>query len=468
MICASAFSAEFFVATNGSNLASGSITNPWSIDRVFTNSHPSGVSAGDTIWFRGGTYNTTSGDAVGFQCNVLGASGNPITLRNYSNEVVIINGKNPDRTPLTFGGGYIKFWGFEVTADTGITGYADGLDLATLHDAEIINCVVHDTLGVGVGWLDNAYNVNIYGLISYYNGRQTNTANHGYTIYGQNAAGRSRKYIRNTATFMEWGNYSIHLYGQSDNSHDITVDSWAGLQNVAFSGQFGNIQPGIVLTNNFLYISTNAQAGGTVGANFGYAGFGNGTVNLDLRGNVIITKSTTANEIYFQSPTTTPTISGNIFFGDVNPSSFSSTYTNNQWYSAGSTGPVSVVRIHPNAHEPGRANVAVWNQTRASSVSTTLDGIGLTSGQTFYIRDLQNYKTRIATNVYSSGSSYSLAMSLTNVSAPIVLPADRSYPVHTDREVGLFLIEPSQVITAPGALQSISASAVNAGSVVKL
>src|SRR5690606_19111477 len=67
---------------------------------------------GDTIWLRGGTY-------VGrFDSRLAGTASQPIIVRNYNNERVILDGYragNPDEAILLVGGGgHTWFWGLEV------------------------------------------------------------------------------------------------------------------------------------------------------------------------------------------------------------------------------------------------------------------------------------------------------------------------------------------------------------------
>jgi len=53
--------------------------------------------------------------------------------------------------------------------------------------------------------------------------------------------------------------------------------------------------------------------------------------------------------------------------------------------------PPMKVWVRPNAYEPGRANVVVYQGGSASSASVDLTGIGLQSGQAWEIRNAQNF-----------------------------------------------------------------------------
>ena len=76
------FGRTYYVATNGTDAASGTIDAPWrTLARAGT-----GLQAGDTVYVRGGTYSER------FVPSNSGASGNPIVYRAYPGELVIING----------------------------------------------------------------------------------------------------------------------------------------------------------------------------------------------------------------------------------------------------------------------------------------------------------------------------------------------------------------------------------------
>ena len=81
----SAFGADYYVATNGSDSASGTLGAPWqTIQKAATV-----MTAGDTCTIRGGTYRETVTPANS------GTSGNPITYQAYSGETVVITGLEP-------------------------------------------------------------------------------------------------------------------------------------------------------------------------------------------------------------------------------------------------------------------------------------------------------------------------------------------------------------------------------------
>ena len=78
----SANAANYYVATNESDSQAGTLALPY-----LTIQHGSNqLSAGDTLFIRGGTY---------FEkifCNASGTLGNSVTITNYQNEEVIVDG----------------------------------------------------------------------------------------------------------------------------------------------------------------------------------------------------------------------------------------------------------------------------------------------------------------------------------------------------------------------------------------
>jgi uncharacterized repeat protein (TIGR02059 family) len=84
--------ATYYVATNGSDSNSGTITSPWLTWQKGFNA----LSAGDVLYIRGGTYTGLLGSYSGtyFGVRVIGKKGtssNPITVSAYQGEVPILN-----------------------------------------------------------------------------------------------------------------------------------------------------------------------------------------------------------------------------------------------------------------------------------------------------------------------------------------------------------------------------------------
>src|SRR5262249_53589074 len=60
------------------------------------------------------------------------------------------------------------------------------------------------------------------------------------------------------------------------------------------------------------------------------------------------------------------------------------------------------VFVRPNQYEAGRAHIAVYNFDNTSNVSVNLSGIGLGNGDTYEIRDVQNwFGSPVVTGTYN-------------------------------------------------------------------
>lgn len=92
----SAFCATYYVAPTGSDSAAGSLSAPYKSIQVAVNK----VSAGDTIYLRGGTYSPTTN----IQVTKSGTSSSRITLAAYQSEVPIVDGEALTGTPAELGG----------------------------------------------------------------------------------------------------------------------------------------------------------------------------------------------------------------------------------------------------------------------------------------------------------------------------------------------------------------------------
>lgn len=90
----SANAADYYVATNGSDTSSGTLTQPWKTVQKAANT----LVAGDTAYIRGGTYNEYD---IKFANS--GALGNPITIKRYPGETAIIDGGFTSGSGLSWG-----------------------------------------------------------------------------------------------------------------------------------------------------------------------------------------------------------------------------------------------------------------------------------------------------------------------------------------------------------------------------
>lgn len=91
-----AHAAEYYAATTGSPSGTGSIGNPWDLQTALIAGAPTGtVQPGDTVWVRGGVY------LVPFTVHLKGTPAQPIVVRNYPGERVLLDRQYSQCDPST-------------------------------------------------------------------------------------------------------------------------------------------------------------------------------------------------------------------------------------------------------------------------------------------------------------------------------------------------------------------------------
>ncbi|HEY2953280.1 MAG TPA: putative Ig domain-containing protein, partial [Verrucomicrobiae bacterium] len=124
------------------------------------------------------------------------------------------------------------------------------------------------------------------------------------------------------------------------------------------------------------------------------------------------------------------------------------------------------VFVRPNQYERGRAHVAVFNWALQPAVAVDLSAAGLNVGESYEIRDGQNYFGRpVASGAYD-GSPVTLPMNLTEA-PPLVGNVTHILNRHTGTDFGVFVVVPVPAAAGPNTppvLASITNRVVHAGS----
>jgi hypothetical protein len=407
---------NWYAAPSGTSSGSGSIASPWDLDTAETEP----LQPGDTLWLRGGTYESSSTGGYNFVFN--GSATAPIIIRNYNNERVTIDGTAREFS-LSVNGSYIWVWGLEFedlhpngrTVSVPGSGNQDQIQLGygpSIYgpNNKFINCIVHNT-AQGFSGYAAAPNLEVYGSLSYYNGYIAPDRNHGHGVYMQNTTGT--KLIADNIV-GDNADEGIQVYGNSGPLIGITLQgntayntwSWPTpnyqaniimggggavygnsiLQNMSFftlSQQYGSIDIGQYTGSYDIDVEQNVFVGGldTVaveGVNSPFTFVKNTMVNLPTGYN-----STVQEQIVFGQ------------YSDQNTSGY--TWDNNAYYGTnlfyggvyngtslanGSTEPFSVwstsafdnhstftpalptgkwIYVRPNKYETKRANITVYN-----------------------------------------------------------------------------------------------------------
>ena len=359
---ATAGAADFYVSPGGGPNGDGTRGAPWDIATALA--QPRAVRPGDTIWLRGGTYRGT------FTSRLTGSAAAPIKVRQHPGERATLSGSTIADVPtLTLNGSHAWYMGFEVTnANTKrvfgkgekVT-FGDGL-FVNGTNLKVINLAIHDN-SQGVGFWGKAADSELYGNLIYFNGFVAPDRGHGHGIYTQNETGM--KWIKDNILFLGFAG-GMHIYGSSKaglNNFHVTGNTFfqqgglhegtrsfvmggttgsSGLNNLRFSGNYG-------------YDSGKGSAGG----NLGYYSPCQAVTFTDnhLSGY----RKTSVVGLGDRCDKTAVTMKGNLLHGAGVRNFGPPDFPDNAYFLKGARPGGTKVFIRPNAYEPGRANITIFN-----------------------------------------------------------------------------------------------------------
>ena len=335
LVAAAPAAPEHFAAPEGKPENPGTKESPWDLATALSGAKK--IEPGATIWVRGGTYTGK------FQVKLAGSEAAPIVVRAWPGERArILNSGIDVVEPST----YVWLRDLEIAGDgpvekrkTQVKGSwpsdmpgTGGLTVHAGKGCKFINLVIHDNILGGVGWWVGSTDSEMHGCLIYNNGWWAPDRTHGHCIYVQNKDGI--KTISNCIlTVPDWGGaYSMHAYG----SGKAYVDNFVIEDNIAYErGPFlvggGRPSRNIVVRRNYLH---------RVGMQVGYTAPEN--EDCEVRDNVItggglsVTKYKKAVK------------EGNVI-----------------------NGAEARAVLIPNAYDPGRGHVAIYNPAKAAEA--TLD-----------------------------------------------------------------------------------------------
>ncbi len=263
--------ADYYVSTEGNDdTGNGSIDNPW---RTPAYGASQLTSAGDTLYIRAGTYNVTGAtwNTSTIYPRANGTSAARITIRNYPDETVTLDGGSAPTNGIIGIGGYdyitikgliikgqvkLMYGDHAILEDcdvsvggdsyTGDTGFGDVIFLAETTGSIIRNCRIHDntvqredrlnsplimeysttdltieycdiynSVGCGIRFKDNPENVtvrycHIYG--NYYSGIAGPSQSQGYDMYVYQNVIRGNNTNSGDEHYPEHGGVRINVY----------------------------------------------------------------------------------------------------------------------------------------------------------------------------------------------------------------------------------------------------------------
>lgn len=464
----SAFSATYYVSTNGSGDGS-SLTNTWSLQTALTN-----VSAGDNVWVMPGTYvptttNIYSRNELSWLVTVSGVTNNLITFRSYdSYNLPLIDQEWRFGTTKFLQFRDLRFTDSKKGLHTSIPGFTNGPWLhfegalgSSTHN-EWVNCVFDDThnLFSGVTCGDSvrgcvAWNVgwSVLEHLVYEQGRDF----HGNICGWQSGDALNQNTGRSVSIrdniFFGTGQITGGTDGRDIMLNDYGVVAFNYFYNTPASAAFTSVRfnSGGIYSNNVSASDTPiyVNSGQTVSA----------------FNNTMHENSTVADYVVFGGGNgVTLTISNNHY--TARPGRTVKFETNNvqftfpQWQAlgrdAGSTStngvyPPDSVHVITNADEAKRANIAVYNWSGAHNV--TVANLPLVAGDRYHLYSAQNYLAGALRSGTYNGTNISIPM--TNLSvAPILSGTNvNTYgqtpqsPPLTSPTFGSFVIRKQQNVT---------------------
>ena len=481
------FPAGFHVKTTGSASGSGALDSPWNLQTALN--HPSAVKPGDVIYIHGGTYSGT------YTSKLNGTAAKPIIVRPwYDEEVIIDSGTNVQAgaaETLEFYGSYTHIRNITIT-NSNPNHYATSGGLEGVryygHHNKLINCIIHDNTGNGIGFWSSAIGSEVAGCIIYHNGTIGSDRGHGHGLYIQNDSAEY-KIIRDNIIFNSFGK-GAQIYGTSVQVRNVKMEN-----NIIFNSALaasssieqgiiaGGVKPvdNMILNDNIFYVSpqyTNIAAS----AKFGYEdvttnGYGEFKNNVCIDAYLHITKNwnkiTTSNNAYISKSTKTKMVFGfdkltfvttrdydnnKYYLGQIgenggswngftlytlsqiqnNSTAAYRTELNSVYYSALPSSDMVVVRSNP--YQSDRAHITIHNWTGKQKISVDVSSI-LVSGDTYGLYDVTYLSGGpIVTGKYS-GAPIEIPMNQSKVDKPIGLTGNLSRFKNTAPDFGVFLLK---------------------------
>lgn len=374
----------FFASPNGSPNAFGTQNDPLDLQTALSSSSP--VEAGDTLWLIEGVYKGL------YTSELRGTQALPIRVSVLPGKQAILDGNVASAgSVLHVKGSWTNYYGLEVLSSspthTSLESGSNPSDLVTNGgvtvqgaNTKVINFIVHDNTGGGISSWSDAPDSELYGNIIYNNGWTGPDRGHGHAIYAQNRTGVKK--LTNNIIFFGFGT-GIHVYteGGQMNNFDVQYNTWfmTGASDPRSSQKkdnclIGGFQPviNLQLKNNQGY-SENSR-----GTRLGYGGSVTGQ-NAVLDNNYLSENFWVAGhwDSFDVSNTTVHrgrTGSSQTYVNDVVGNDFQD------------TPPVSGKKIfvHPNAYDPRRAKVVIYNFDEDDSVNVDLSSV-LKMGEAYRI-----------------------------------------------------------------------------------
>ena len=371
--------AGYYVSPTGKADAAGTFADPWDIYSALGGEQKK-VQLGDTLWVRGGVYASKpnvyaskpneKGERRDIDIKLAGTEQKPILVRQVKGERAIVDAIVSVSKPTD----YIQIWDLEIAPAPGVQPVYEttqsgswpsnlspaggGFDVRAGKGCKYINLYIHDNPGGGSGFWVGATDSEFYGCVIVNNGWKGPDRYHGHAIYTQNNEGTKRVTNCVLNTRNNDGQYTLHAYTEKGFLKNFDIQD-----NIAYSrGVFlvggGQVAEHILVKNNYLYQMPMQIKNGA---------------DCVIQDNILY-KSSMLVRKYKQA-----VIADNLIVGaDTKIEQVEKVEGKNK--TEAPTAPMAI--LLPNKYDTGRANLAIFNFSKAASVDVKVAGF-LKSGEEY-------------------------------------------------------------------------------------
>jgi hypothetical protein len=437
---------QWYVASEGKPDGDGSEAKPWDMDTAMAG--PASVKPGDVIWIAAGEYKPAGGKV---KVMLKGEKNKPIVVRNKAFGRVTVHGGFDVGSATGVGVKHVWIWGLE--AQSRGHGNSDGFNVgnSTLPpDAtpgvKVINNLIHDCGGSGMGNWGSASDHEVNGNILYNNGFDGPERGHCHGFYVQNK-GPNGKLFKDNVIFRHFF-LGTQLYGTGNAYRDnVTYDGNTffnngepSLRQLALGRDWQGIYIGggrvgkeTRYVNNMHYVPADVHKGTN--------NWGNSADSL-IQGNYFVAPAESrrvALDLSALGPNTNLKVQDNTFIGLIVGFEVNQLGTGNVHLpERPTTG--NKIFIRKNDYEEGRANIIIFNWGKSDTVEVDVKDAGLKNGEEYEVRDVQNWYSKPVASGTFLGKPVVIPM--TGLTVPAYIGLDPAYktPPHTAPEFGVFVI----------------------------
>lgn len=462
-----------YASPTGTSGGDGTAARPWDLRTAFAGAGGR-IQPGDTLWLRGGRYMGP------FVSTLVGSPSAPIIVRAYPGERATLDNMSTSEVTLKAASEWVWYWGFEtMNSYPSRQVFRPNCVYPSKANNKFINLIIHDCQ-VGMSFSNESKNSEVYGAIIYNSGYVGTDRTHGHGIYTKND-GTTPKLIRDNVVFNSFRNgiqvytdagsgqlRGIDVEGNTFFNNGVLSSNSSASSNILIGGK--EVADRIVASRNMTYYSPSIA---NRSVRLGYSStLENGS--LTFTDNYVVGGAPLLDVGFWRQAT----IARNTFAGsatmvdlrDGTPSGLSwegnttvRDPASRSWQFGGtlmdfaswrsSTGlgasddvaaqpPVAPkVFVRPNAYEPGRAYITVYNWGRYGSVSVDLGQV-LAVGDAYELRNVQDlWSAPLLSGTYGGGT---ISVPMGGVAPPLPIGGSPNAAPRTGPDFDVFVVTRKQ------------------------